>query len=302
MAKYAISQEGADAMMQLSTNIISASSGIKQATTTLKNHILQYMDELGVYGLDIWAMTLQIDGIMEDKQEAFTELAEKAKKKADDITNLIGLTIGTNSATGQGSNESGAKQTNHRPLITSTEDRINGIINDIQSGSGETVSRERAELMNASLLDYSGAFSPDIRKAYQNPNAESYYISQMNALDEYISKSPKWQGEIYRGINVDSATARSILQGQTIDMLGPSSWSSDEYTANKFSEKGKKDTRMVFVLGENKSGASITHLSTYNGAEGEVLAPSGVKYIKDRVEERIIDGKKYTYVFVHEAG
>lgn len=90
MAKYAISQEGADAMMQLSTNIISASNGIKQATTTLKNQILQYMDELGVYGLDIWAMTLQIDGIMEDKQESLENLSEIAKSKAEVILSLIG--------------------------------------------------------------------------------------------------------------------------------------------------------------------------------------------------------------------
>ena len=299
MAKYAISQEGADAMLQLSSDIMSASDGIKQSTTALKNQIMQYMEDLGVYGLDICAMTMQIDGIMEDKQESFNKLSELAKSKAEVIYSLIGLSGNT---TGNGSGIAGSvgtAQTSHRALLTSKEERIDGIIGDIQNGCGETIIRERAEEIHASLRDYSGAFSPDIRSAYNNTNADAYYASQMNALDEYINKSPKWQGEIYRGINVDSTTAAAILQGQTIDMLGPSSWSSDEYTADRFSGGGK-DTRMVFVLGDNRSGASITHLSTYNGAEGEVLVPSGVQYVKDRVEQKIIDGQSYTYVYVHE--
>lgn len=94
MAKYAISQEGADAMIQLSANITSASDGIKQSTTALKNQIMQYMDDLGVYGLDIWAMTMQIDGIMEDKQESLTKLSDMAKSKADVIMSLINATNG----------------------------------------------------------------------------------------------------------------------------------------------------------------------------------------------------------------
>lgn len=40
MAKYAISQEGSDAMLQLSANITSASDGIKQSTAALKNQIM----------------------------------------------------------------------------------------------------------------------------------------------------------------------------------------------------------------------------------------------------------------------
>ncbi len=111
MAKYAISQEGADAMLQLSSNIISASDGIKQATTALKNQIMQYMDDLGVYGLDIWAMTMQIDGIMEDKQEALTKLSDLAKSKAEVILSLINTTNGVSSASTNGASNS----SNERP-------------------------------------------------------------------------------------------------------------------------------------------------------------------------------------------
>ena len=99
MAKYAISQEGADAMLQLSSNITSAADGIKQSTAALKNQIMQYMDDLGVYGLDIWAMTMQIDGIMEDKQEALAKLSDLAKSKAEVILSLINTTNGCGSGT-----------------------------------------------------------------------------------------------------------------------------------------------------------------------------------------------------------
>lgn len=90
MAKYAISQEGAEAMMRLSANITAISEGIKQATATLKNQIMKDMDALGVYGIDIWAMILQIDGIIEDRQEAFLELSEAAKRMANDILAFMG--------------------------------------------------------------------------------------------------------------------------------------------------------------------------------------------------------------------
>lgn len=98
MAKYAISQEGADAMRRLSIDITSSIEGIEQSTATLKSQIMGYMDELGVYGLDIWAMTLQIDGILEDKKDALVGLAEKVSQKSDEIMELIGLNSSSSSS------------------------------------------------------------------------------------------------------------------------------------------------------------------------------------------------------------
>lgn len=98
MAQYAISQEGAEAMRRLSVDITSSIDGIEQATATLKSQIMGYMDELGVYGLDIWAMTLQIDGILEDKKDALVGLAEKVSQKSDEIMELIGLNSSSSSA------------------------------------------------------------------------------------------------------------------------------------------------------------------------------------------------------------
>lgn len=91
MAKYAISQEGAEAMRQLSEDITSSLDGIGKATVSLQNQVMGLIDELGVYGFDIWAITLKINGILEDRKEALFELAGKAKAKSEEILGLIEL-------------------------------------------------------------------------------------------------------------------------------------------------------------------------------------------------------------------
>lgn len=97
MARYAISQEGADAMRQLSEDITSSVDGIENATVNLQNQVMGLMDELGVYGFDIWAITLQINGILEDKKETLFELASKAKAKSEEISEMIGFSIASSS-------------------------------------------------------------------------------------------------------------------------------------------------------------------------------------------------------------
>ena len=107
MARFAISQEGADAMRQVSQNIKSSIGGIDQSTKNLKTQIMDYMDELGVYGIDIWAMTIQIDNLLEDKKDALIELVDRAEQKSDEILELIGLNSASSSG-GSGGVTSGA--------------------------------------------------------------------------------------------------------------------------------------------------------------------------------------------------
>lgn len=112
-----------------------------------------------------------------------------------------------------------------------------------------------------SLHSYSGSNFSSIRWAYTAENAPQHLIDELNALDSYVHHAPKWEGEVYRGINVSKEVAKKILNSESIDMLGPSSWSSDEIVARSFSN-GFNDIAIVFVLPENKSGVSITHLAT----------------------------------------
>ena len=191
------------------------------------------------------------------------------------------------------------KQTEHRSLIEGRQEQISGVMDDIKNGSGRNINRSQAEKMLDSLHEYSGPYYKDIRYAYKNPNAPESLRNALNNVDEYINGAPKWEGRIYRGINISRQIAESILNSETIDMLGPSSWSTSEEIAQKFSD-GSEPVRMVFVLNDNHSGASITHLATYNGSEEEVLAPSGIEYVLDRIEESMNNGHEYIYVYVHE--
>ena len=302
-------------MLSLSSSILSSYNSLDQSTKKLKSTIKSYMTELGVYGDDIYSLILQIESVLEKNNVALLELSKKALQNYEFIIQEINRTSSqgkceiSNKFNGSADiirtgNSTDTFQVSHKSLLTSKDDRIKGIINDIQAGRGELISQDKASQIHESLRDFSGSFYTDIRSAYNNPNAEQFFESQMKLLDEYINKSPKWKGTIFRGINVDSVTAGSILRGETIDMLGPSSWSSSEHVAEEFAS-GKyldqpNDTFIVFVLENNKSGVSITHLSTYNGIEEEVLAPSGVQYIKDNVTFKEIDGKKYLCVYVHE--
>lgn len=190
------------------------------------------------------------------------------------------------------------KQYEHKALLAK-EHQIDGVIDDIKKASGIVTTRAEAQKMLDSLHSYSGSNFSSIRWAYKAENAPQHLIDTLNALDSYVHHAPKWDGEVYRGINVSKEVARKILNSESIDMLGPSSWSSDEIVARSFSN-GSDDVSIVFVLPENKSGVSITHLATFNGQESEVLAPSGVIYTKEKITKRKINNHKYIYIHVHE--
>lgn len=190
-------------------------------------------------------------------------------------------------------------QNEHRPLVRTREGQIQSIMNDIGAYTGKTISADYAERILDSLHDYSGMHYGEIRYAYQNPNAPERLVSQLNLLDEYVNSVPKWEGRIYRGISVSQDIARRILSQRTVDMLGPSSWSSSEMVAQRFA-RGDNPVHIVFVLSENHHAASITHLATYNGTEEEVLAPSGINYTIDNIRHTNVNGEEYIYVDVHD--
>lgn len=193
-------------------------------------------------------------------------------------------------------------QISHRDRIVGKEDRIDAVIKDIEMGSGEKISYEQATVIEESLDVYSDS-SRDIKNAYTDP--DSPYKVLMDALDEYLHNSVKWHGTVMRGAVATKEEAEKIISNEEpIDMLGPSSWTSDEVIAQNYArDKASGDASsvaIVYVLEENKSGASITHLSRYGTSEREVLAPSGVLYAVDSYETVSIDSVDLLYVYVHE--
>ena len=199
-----------------------------------------------------------------------------------------------------------ATQNEHKPLVSSHSEAINAVIEDIMAGSGRTITPEQAENYYQSVQYFSGQDMSggnndyrSIRDAYNNPDASPDDVARMRYLDEYIKGAPKWDGEVYRGINVDQKTAESILSNSDVDMLGPASWSSDFDTAERFS-RGSKPVRMLFVLPENRSGASITHIASFDGMESEITSPSGVRYNINNHQKVFKDGREYIYVYLSE--
>ena len=234
-----------------------------------------------------------VEGVINANQDTIASLYEPL----DQVSNENSA-IDAASAPASGSGH--ATQVEHRPLLSSHEAAVNAVIEDVRNGSGREISAERAEELFSGIHDFSGEEYSIIRNAYNNPNASQGDIDSLNAVDEYIRSAPKWEGEVYRGINVSRRTANDILSNDTVDMLGPSSWSSEMNVAERFSIMGDEPVNMVFILPENRSGASITHLATFNGAESEVTAPSGVQYTIDRYENVRIDNRDYIHVYVHE--
>ena len=197
-------------------------------------------------------------------------------------------------------------QKEHKPLVSSRTEAINAVISDVQAGSGKTITTEQAANYYDSVQMFSGQDMSGnnddyrrIRNAYNNPKASQEDVERMQYLDEYLKSAPKWEGQVYRGINIDKKVADNILSQERVDMLGPASWSSEFDTAERFS-RGSKPVRMIFILPENKSGASITHIASFNGAESEITSPSGVKYSIQRHEKVNKDNRDFIYVYLKE--
>ena len=193
-----------------------------------------------------------------------------------------------------------AIQAQHRPFIRERSDVIGTIIGDIQSGSGPDISVGYAGVVQNAVEDYSSERYVGIRSAYRNSKAGRYDREQLKALDLYLKWAPKWCGRVYRGINVSAEAAEKILSAPYIDMLGPSSWSSEVTVAKKYADKGDAPVRMLFVLKDNLSGVSITHLASYDGKDSEVTAPSGVRYYVEDAESATVQGTRWIYVHVSE--
>lgn len=304
MAKYAISEEGVSELQKLSKSIISDTEKIYEAGIMLKNSMSSLGKGLGIYENEIIDLVNQNQITLQTNRDTFKELSDSIAKKADEICSLIGFSITdihNSSAKNNASNSFSAniKQTTHRPLIVNRDEQIDSIITDIKNGSNKDIDRAIAENIMDSIHDYSGPYYSEIRYAYKNQFASKKLKDKMECVDAYINNVSKWSGTIFRGINVSRDVAEKILKSKTIDMLGPSSWSTSESVAQQFS-LGHESVRMVFILEDNQSGASITHLATFNGSEEEVLAPSGIQYIADIIEEIFVDEQKYVYVHVHE--
>lgn len=113
--------------------------------------------------------------------------------------------------------------------------------------------------------------------------------AQIDAINRYIDKMPKFQGEISRGKEFDSpekaqAFIDKMKKGAPYVLPAMSSFTSDPDVAKRFANIEKNagvegSTPMVFVVAANKRGVSVRSLaSTGMKDEDEVLVPKKTKY------------------------
>lgn len=138
------------------------------------------------------------------------------------------------------------------------------------------VNEDEARKMLDAIYNFTGTNYGIIRN--EKEYNDGWANSQRQYLEKYISKSPSYNGEIYRGLHLDNKKGQEFVsqlqKGATIDMGGISSWSSDKRVANSFASNG---TYSILFSCKNKSGVGIKHLSLIS-MESEVLQSSKSKF------------------------
>lgn len=323
MAGWQVTEQAIAAMNNMSAQLQELASKIHQESEKIKSIFEDSQDGLGTHSGDISKLIQSVELAEQDGSRPLAKLQLKLNcaalirqkhleenrygNNAGDRT--VAATVSSSGSAGMAAGVGvspstatfqAATQSEHKSYISSYEGGIAAVQEDVKSGSGQTISAERAAEMLSAVRYYSSdkGFTP-IRKAYNNPNADPKDISSLHALDDYIKSAPKWKGQVFRGISVTQAEATEIMSGSSVDMRGPASWSSEPGVAERFSN-GYKDVRIVFVLDDNKSGASISHIGTFDGMESEVTSPSGVKYYIDRIRKVPKNGSEIIFIDVHE--
>lgn len=89
MAKYAISPEGAQSLRTLAKELQQSISTVSGVNTRLQTFLKSIMDELGIYGIDIWEISLHVKQHLEDIGENVESLIQILNKKANEIEMLM---------------------------------------------------------------------------------------------------------------------------------------------------------------------------------------------------------------------
>ena len=175
----------------------------------------------------------------------------------------------------------------------------------IQESTG--VSYEEAELQYGSIAKYGGMDYTRIRRAgYQGGSfaEETTFIGTKDVtygqmadyIEDFIDNSPKWEGEIYRGINLPKYELEQLKVGGVIDMQGVSSWTSNFDIAETYSFKNIKKTgnqKIILHSSGTKQGTSIKHLAHYD-FEDEILVSRKAKWSISNIEK--IEDTTHIYV------
>lgn len=94
MAKYGISQEGADALNQLAQDMRNINNNIEESGRKLRSHIGGFSNELGVYEDEIIDLVDEVNNAQEKGREPLIKLSEKVKDLAGKVLDLMNAGLG----------------------------------------------------------------------------------------------------------------------------------------------------------------------------------------------------------------
>lgn len=94
MAKYAINQEGAEALKALGKSILVTCNEIMAASERLQTFVTGMEDNLGIYGTEILTLIRQNKNSLLSNKEAIEETARRISAQGDEILELMGFDSG----------------------------------------------------------------------------------------------------------------------------------------------------------------------------------------------------------------
>jgi len=188
----------------------------------------------------------------------------------------------------------------------SDDEAIALIKKDAQESGVKLASWEPREIYNA-VSEWSGKGYRQVR-AYQEFGDVAFSFdkellekvrSESEYIEKYIQLSPKYKNEtIFRGVifSKKDDPFEMFKIGDIIDQHGTSSWTSKKEVAEKFAGRGEVNG-VVFVLKENQTGVSITHMSRFGAEEEEIIMSKDARY---RVLNVTRNEKGFVEVLVEE--
>lgn len=157
------------------------------------------------------------------------------------------------------------------------------------------VSAEKADLMYESIRDFSFGAYQDMRTVQMGGtdvwdlhHSVKEWKERVDACEEFIIKSPKWNGgTTYRGMHASEGYLDELYEksknGTTINMNGISSWSTSKAVAEGYTfPNPKTPLRIIFETDDAQLGTSIAHISIHPN-EREILCSKDNEYFVSEI-------------------
>lgn len=93
LAKYAINQEGSEALKKLGSSILISCNEIMEQSRDLEQKLAELEEGLGIYAEEIRELTTKNRNILLAHKENLEGLAEKLRRQGDEILELMGLGV-----------------------------------------------------------------------------------------------------------------------------------------------------------------------------------------------------------------